>query len=148
MFVDLFNTLTPTSIYYRFFSVVKSLSPEILARFTQIDYDREISFVGLDDREGEERMLGVANIVGDPDGKKGEFSVLIGDLWQGKGIGAKLLLQCLEIAQERGMEMVWGTVLAENRYMVALGKKLGFTVRQGDDPSEYKLTIDLNTAHI
>jgi len=148
LLVDLFNTLTPTSIYYRFFSVVKTLSPETLVRFTQIDYDREISFVGLDDREGEEKMLGVANIVGDPDGRKGEFSVLIGDLFQGKGIGAKLLLQCLEIAQERGMELVWGTVLAENRYMIALGKKLGFSVKQGDDPSEYKLTIDLKTAKL
>lgn len=148
LFVELFNSLTPTSIYYRFFSVVKTLSHEILARFTQIDYDREISFVGLDDREGEERMLGVANILGEPDGKRGEFSVLIGDPWQGKGIGAKLLLQCLGIAQERGMEIVWGTVLAENSYMVALGKKLGFTVKQGEDPSEYKLTIDLKTAKL
>lgn len=148
LFVELFNTLTPTSIYYRFFSVVKSLSPEVLARFTQIDYDREISFVGLDDREGEEKMLGVANIAGDPDGKKGEFSVLIGELFQGKGIGAKLLLQCLEIAQERGMETVWGTVLAENSYMLALGKKLGFSIAQGDDSSEYKLTIDLKTAKL
>ena len=149
LFVELFNSLTPTSIYYRFFSVVKTLSPEILARFTQVDYDREISFVALDDHEeGQERMLGVANIVGEPDGKRGEFSVLIGDPWQGKGIGAKLLLQCLRIAQERGMEIVWGTVLAENRYMIALGKKLGFTVKQGEDPSEYKLTIDLKTARL
>jgi acetyltransferase len=146
LFVDLFNVLTPTSIYYRFFSVVKSLSPEILARFTQIDYDREISFVALDDQEGEERMLGVANITGDPDGVKGEFSVLIGDPWQGKGIGAKLLLQCLRIAQERKMEIIWGTVLAENRYMIELGKKLGFAVKKGEDSSEYKLTIDLKTA--
>ena len=148
LFVELFNSLTPTSIYYRFFSVVKTLSPEILARFTQIDYDREISFVALDDSGDQERMLGVANIVGEPDGKRGEFSVLIGDPWQGKGIGAKLLLQCLRIAQERGMEIVWGTVLAENRYMIALGKKLGFTVKQGEDPSEYKLTIDLKTARL
>jgi acetyltransferase len=39
-------------------------------------------------------------------------------------------------------------VLAENSYMVALGKKLGFTVKQGEDPSEYKLTIDLKTAKL
>lgn len=148
LFVELFNSLTPTSIYYRFFSVVKTLSPEILARFTQVDYDREISFVALDDSGDQEQMLGVANIVGEPDGKRGEFSVLIGDPWQGKGIGAKLLLQCLRIAQERGMEIVWGTVLAENRYMIALGKKLGFTVKQGEEPTEYKLTIDLKTARL
>ena len=147
-FTELFNTLTPTSIYYRFFSVVKSLTPEILARFTQIDYDREISFVALDDRAGEEQMLGIANIIGEPDGKRGEFSVLIGDPWQGVGIGAKLLLQCLRIAQERGMEIVWGTVLSENIYMLGLGKKLGFTVTPGGDGSEFKLTIDLKTVKL
>ena len=146
LFNALFDTLTPTSIYYRFFSVVKSLTPEVLARFTQIDYDREISFVGLDDREGEERMLGVAHIAGEPDGHRGEFSVLVGDPWQGKGVGAKLLLQCLEIARERGMETVWGTVLTENRHMIALGKKLGFTISPGADSTEFKLTIDLKTA--
>ena len=148
LFTELFNTLTPTSIYYRFFSVVKSLTPEILARFTQIDYDREISFVALDDRAGEEQMLGIANIIGEPDGKRGEFSVLIGDPWQGVGIGAKLLLQCLRIAQERGMEIVWGTVLSENIYMLGLGKKLGFTVTPGEDGSEFKLTIDLKTVKL
>ena len=148
LFTALFDTLTPTSIYYRFFSVVKSLTPEALARFTQIDYDREISFVGLEDREGKERMLGVAHIAGDPDGRRGEFSVLVGDPWQGKGVGAKLLLQCLEIAQERGMEVVWGTVLAENQHMLALGKKLGFTVSPGADSSEFKLTIDLRKAKL
>lgn len=146
LFTALFETLTPTSIYYRFFSVVKSLTPEVLARFTQIDYDREISFVGLDGREGKECMLGVAHIAGEPDGRRGEFSVLVGDPWQGKGVGATLLLQCLEIAQERGMETVWGAVLAENRHMIELGKKLGFTVEPGADSTEFKLTIDLKTA--
>ena len=117
-------------------------------RFTQIDYDREISFVGLDDREGEERMLGVAHIAGEADGKRGEFSVLVGDPWQGKGVGAKLLLQCLVTAQMRGMETVWGTVLAENKHMLDLGKKLGFAVSSGADATEFKLTIDLTTAKL
>ncbi len=148
LFTALFDTLTPTSIYYRFFAVVKSLTPEVLVRFTQIDYDREISFVGLDDREGEERMLGVAHIAGEADGKRGEFSVLVGDPWQGKGVGAKLLLQCLVTAQMRGMETVWGTVLAENKHMLDLGKKLGFAVSSGADATEFKLTIDLTTAKL
>ena len=148
LFTALFDTLTPTSIYYRFFSVVKSLTPEALARFTQLDYDREISFVGLEDQGGNERMLGVAHIAGEPDGRRGEFSVLVGDPWQGKGVGAKLLLQCLEIAQERGMDVVWGSVLAENQHMLALGKKLGFTVSPGADSSEFKLTIDLKKAKL
>jgi Acyl-CoA synthetase (NDP forming) len=149
LFVKLFDSLTPTNIYYRFFSVVKTLSPEILARFTQVDYDREISFVALDENEtGAERMLGVANITGEPDGRRGEFSVLISDHWQGKGIGAKLLVQCLVIAQERGMETVWGTVLAENKSMIELGKKLAFSIKKSEDSTEYTLTIDLKTAKL
>ncbi|MGB6281839.1 MAG: acetate--CoA ligase family protein, partial [Syntrophobacteria bacterium] len=37
--LDLFHALSPTSVYYRFFSPMKSLSASMLARFTQIDYD-------------------------------------------------------------------------------------------------------------
>ena len=46
------------------------------------------------------------------------------------------------------MDIVWGTVLAENRYMLELGKKLGFSVAKADDGSEFKLTIDLKTAKL
>jgi GNAT superfamily N-acetyltransferase len=44
------------------------------------------------------RMLGVARIIGDPDAKTGEFAVLVGDAWQGMGIGSNLLEKCLSIA--------------------------------------------------
>ncbi len=101
----------------------------MLARFTQIDYDREIALVALDE-EGDndlktDRMLGVARIIGDPDGKTGEFAVLVGDAWQGKGIGSSLLEKCLSIAEKRGFIEVHGIVLKENRNMLALGKSWG-----------------------
>jgi GNAT superfamily N-acetyltransferase len=83
----LFKTLSPTTIYYRFFGALKELNPEMLARFTQIDYDREIALVAIDEESETDNMLGVARIIGDPDGKTGEFAVLVGDAWQGKGIG-------------------------------------------------------------
>jgi acetyltransferase len=127
LFKALFKTLTPTTIYYRFFGALKGLNPELLARFTQIDYDREIALVALDETaQTDDSMLGVARIIGEPDGKTGEFSVLVGDAWQGKGIGSRLLERCLAIAQKQGYETVHGIVLGENRNMLALGKKLGF----------------------
>ena len=72
--------LSPTTIYYRFFGALKELNPEMLARFTQIDYDREIALVAIDEESETDRMLGVARIIGDPDGKTGEFAVLVGCL--------------------------------------------------------------------
>ena len=83
--------------YFRFFSHVKELSSQRLARFTQIDCDREIALVALEKLS--ERMLGVARITGDPDGKQGEFAVVVGDPWHGKGIGSNLLEKCLAIAK-------------------------------------------------
>ena len=91
LFIDLFKILSPTSIYYRFFAPIKELKPEMLARFTQIDYDREIALVAIQENADGDRLIGVARIIGEPDGKHGEFAVVVGDPWHGKGIGAVLL---------------------------------------------------------
>ncbi|MCG8686911.1 MAG: bifunctional acetate--CoA ligase family protein/GNAT family N-acetyltransferase [Desulfobacterales bacterium] len=132
LLVDLFNVLSTKSIYYRFFSPIKELKPDMLARFTQIDYDREIALVAIDESANPERILAVARIIGDPDGKKGEFSIVVGDPWQGKGIGSFLLKRVLNIAESRGFENVMGLVLKENKNMIEMGKKLGFKIKFGD----------------
>ncbi|MDX9819783.1 MAG: GNAT family N-acetyltransferase, partial [Desulfococcus multivorans] len=143
LFTALFKTLSPTTIYHRFFGSLKELNPEMLARFTQIDYDREIALVALDEDMDEDSetdsMLGVARIIGDPDGKTGEFAVLVGDAWQGRGIGSNLLKKCLSIAEKRGFKTVHGIVLNENRNMLALGKKLGFEAKR--DAGDNRLVI-------
>ena len=137
----LFNTLSPTTIYYRFFGRLKELNPEMLARFTQIDYDREIALVAIDEDSPADNILGVARIIGDADGKTGEFAVLVGDSWQGKGIGGNLLEKCLSIAEKQGFKTVHGIVLKENRNMLALGKKLGFEAKPDLDSGENRLDI-------
>ena len=113
----------------------------MLARFTQIDYDREIALVAIDEDWETDRMLGVARIIGDPDGRTGEFAVLVGDAWQGQGIGSNLLEKCLSIAEKRGFETVHGIVLHENRNMLALGKKLGFEIKRDADSADNELVI-------
>ena len=146
LLTELFDTLSPTTIYYRFFGPLKGLPHSMLVRFTQVDYDREIDMVALEKTNGDrERMVGTARVMSDPDGKRAEFAILVGDPWQGKGVGAKLLERCLAIAKERGIETVWGIVLHENTGMQALARKLGFKVSRSDEPGELELTIDLKS---
>ena len=146
LLMDLFDTLSPTSIYYRFFGPLKALPHSMLVRFTQVDYDREIDLVALQETaEGKEQMSATARVISDPDGKRAEFAVLVGDPWQGKGVGVRLLERCLGIAKERGIETVWGIVLHENTGMQALARKLGFKVSRTDEPGELELTIDLRS---
>jgi len=146
LLVELFESLSKQSVHFRFFGPLKMLPPGMLARFTQIDYDREIALVALLGAEPNEKMLGVARVITDIYNRKNaEFSVVVGDLWQGKGIGAELLKRCLSISKERGIENVKGIVLPENTQMLALGKKLGFTAKKIVGESEYELNIDLTT---
>lgn len=143
LFEELFKVLSPTSVYFRFFRPLKALPHSLLVRFTQIDYDREIALVAIDKESHDERMLGVARIIYGPDKDEAEFAVLVGDPWHGKGIGAELLRKCLRIAKERGIREVFGIVLPENVQMLALGKKLGFSIsRSSGGECELRINLD------
>ena len=142
LLVEFFESLSPRSIYLRFLRPLKCLSHGMLARFTQIDYDRHIALVALAESETNEKMLGVARVITGRNPGEAEFSVVVNDSWQGKGIGAALLQRCVSIAQERGIQRIMGTVLTENIQMLALGRKLGFSIKREQDFPEYELSID------
>ena len=143
LLVELFEALSPRSVYFRFFGYLKYLPHKMLARFTQIDYDREAALVALNETETGEKILAVARVMVELNPKNAEFAILVGDPWQGKGIGAELLKRCLSIAKERGIETIWGLVLAENTQMLDLGRKLGFKVKLVPNSNEYELKLDL-----
>jgi acetyltransferase len=142
LLVELFESLSPRSIYLRFFTPLKRLSHSMLARFTQIDYDRHIALVALAESEINEKMLGVARVIIGRNPREAEFSIVVSDPWHEKGIGAALLQRCVSIAQERGIQKIMGTVLAENTQMLALGRKLGFSIKKEQGVPEYELSID------
>ncbi len=143
LFEALFETLSPRSVYLRFFSPLKRLPHTMLARFTQIDYDRDIALVAIQIGANIERMLGVARYFQEPNQLHAEFSVVVGDPWQGLGIGAALLQRLLDIAKARGIQSIWGTVLSENTQMLRLSRKLGFGVNRIPDSSEYEVRLSL-----
>ena len=144
LFVTLFKTLSPTSVYFRFFRHMKELTPEMLAMLTQVDYDRHMALVAIDVSATPERMLGVARIIGNPDLSETEFSIMVGDPWQGQGVGATLLLNLLKVAKQQGAKKIWGTVLRENTHMLGLGKRCGFNLKFDSEEGAYDLTIDLS----
>ena len=142
LLLALFEVLSSKTVYYRFFSTMRQLSPAMVARFTQIDYDREIALVAILETPDGEKMIGAARVILQHNLTDGEFSVLIGDPWQGKGIGAHLLSRVLDIARQRGFRKIWGLVLAENKGMLSLGRKLQFTINHAPGQGEYELSLD------
>ncbi len=140
---DLFQTLSAQSIYYRFFSPLKILPQHMLARFTQIDYDREIALVAILEPETTEKMIGMARVITGPDGETAEFAILVGDQWHGRGVGAALLRRCLAFSQLYNIRSVSGEVLPGNTKMLALGRKLGFQVHWQPGEGTYQLRLKI-----
>ena len=104
------------------------ITHEMLIRLCNIDYDREVALVA-EVREGaKRRFIGIGTLVIDPDFGNGEFSVVIHDDYHGKGLGYKLIDTLIGIAQEKGLEKFFGIVLTNNKKMLYLCGKLGFTV--------------------
>ncbi|MCG8635989.1 MAG: GNAT family N-acetyltransferase [Desulfobacterales bacterium] len=141
--IDMFERLSPETVYRRFFSPLKEISRPLLIKLTQIDYDREIALTAFSGEGGNRSLVGVARIIFQPSHMTGEFAILLADDWQSKGIGRVLLTRALESARAYGLKTVYGPVISTNTAMLALGKKLGFTVARDPDTSEYKLTIRL-----
>ena len=141
--IDLFSDLSPETIFMRFFSPLKRISRSMLVRLSQIDYDREIALCAFAGDGDERKLIGVARIIFMPDGKTGEFAVVVADDWHGKTIGRVLLKQAMLSAKKYGLSVVTGLVLTSNAAMLAMGQKIGFRVARDPDSSEYRLTMSL-----
>ena len=123
------ETLSPESRYYRFMYRVDRLSPSMLARFTQIDYDRELALTVIAGADGDSpRFLAVARYAANPDGRSCEFALTVADAVQRQGIGRRLMQALMTAARDRGLAIMEGDVLVQNRRMLRLCEGLGFRV--------------------
>jgi acetyltransferase len=128
--------LSERTKYFRFMQTIEELTPAMLTRFTQIDYDREMALIAVLEEDGQEVEIGVCRYVINPDGKSCEFAVVVSDTWQRRGIAHLLMGQLMEAARHRDLEVMEGTVLSSNTEMLALAQTLDFTITPDpEDPS-------------
>jgi acetyltransferase len=136
--------LSEQSKFLRFMFGLHDLTPAMLSRFTQIDYDREIALIAVIDAPGGEEQIGVARYIALPDGETCEFAIVVGDHWQGRGIARRLLGTLVEVARNRRLVVMQGVTLRENVRMLDLAHSLGFETRTDrDEPELVQLTLRL-----
>jgi len=121
--------LSADSRYFRFFSTLKDLSPELLDRFTQVDYPKEMAFIATIDDGDKELEIGVARYVGGDQQGSAEFAIVVADEWQGKGIGKALLDHLFGVARDVGFKRIEALVLTANSNMLRFCRDLGFAIQ-------------------
>ena len=127
-----FARLPPEDVRYRFFAPMRELPLELTARLTQIDYDREMAFVAVQDG----RTVGVARLVRDPGRDAGEFALVVEPGWKGQGLGRHLMERLFAWGRQAGLREVVGEVLADNVPMLGFVRSLGFSVHRRPDEAE------------
>jgi acetyltransferase len=139
-FNELFKSLSQESVRFRFFQIIREMSHDTLSRYCNLDYDREIAIVSeLDDG----RLIGIVRLILDPDRKKGEFAIMVGDAWHGLGLGSKLMEHILMIANDLKVEAIYSLVSSANLKMINLCDKMGFENKITD---EYTVEMWRSTA--
>lgn len=139
--VEFVRGLSAETKYYRFMNTMRELPPAMVARLTQIDYDREMAFVATLMVEGVEKEIGVCRYAVNPDGESCEFAVVVADDWQHRGLARKLMGVLIETARSRGIQYMNGVFLANNERMLKFVQKLGFVLSNDPEDSSVKLGV-------
>ncbi len=139
------ESLSTEALSFRFFGQVPYVSHNFLARFTHIDYDREMAIVAEVKENGRRRMIGVVRIIADAWGESAEYAIVVADEWQGLELGSNMTDYILEIARDKGIARIYATMLATNRRMIHMFEKRGFKVSK-EDFETYHAELNLDAA--
>ncbi|MFN7955197.1 MAG: GNAT family N-acetyltransferase [bacterium] len=129
--VDLFQRLSPRSIYFRFMGTKKRLTEEELVRFTELDFIDHVGLaVTLRDVEREHiigvgRYIAIAGAIDDGQ-RRADVAFAVDDSHQGRGIGTLLLEHLARLARANGVVLFEADVLGENNQMLDVFAHSGF----------------------
>ena len=120
-----FAKLSPEDVRMRFLQPLKRLPEPLGHRLSHLDPDREMALVAHD---APDDILGVGRI--SATANSAEFALTVRTDRQGLGLGHTLMTRILDHAWNKGIDEVFGDVLAENARMLDLCRSLGGEVRQ------------------
>jgi RimJ/RimL family protein N-acetyltransferase len=134
-----FDRLSGESRYMRFMSSIRELSPRMLERTVHLQREGELGLVAEIEAPDGIDIVGGARYYIQADGETCEFAVIVADGWRGVGLASRLMRELIEGARARGLRQMEGFVLASNSSMLALARRLGFTVKR--DPDDQAVMI-------
>lgn len=138
------NGLSEQSRYFRFMGSMREIPPDLLSRFTHIDYDKEMALIATIQTPSGEREIGVARYASLPEPGSCEFAIVVADDWQNRGLARRLLQALIEAARQKNHTRMEGVVLKSNRRMLDFTRALGFGARPDpDDPDLVHISLEL-----
>ena len=132
--VHFHETLSDQSVYYRYFHMMNlehRVRHERLMRTCFIDYDREMALVAerRDPETGDSEILAVSRMTKVQWANEAEVAIIVNDQWQGRGLGKEMMARLLIIGADEKLNRLTAEMLPENRSVMRVCEKLGFTLK-------------------
>jgi acetyltransferase len=108
-----------------------------------VDYDREIVLTAVENSPQGESIAAVGRIAKGRTNETAEFSMIISDRWQRKGLGSEMMGLLLKYSRIEGIRRVVVYSLQENQPMRAVCRKFGFHESSLKEENLIVLTLDL-----
>ncbi|MEM3383935.1 MAG: GNAT family N-acetyltransferase [Nitrososphaeria archaeon] len=126
--LKMFTTLSPETVYNRFFKLRRPFTTEEVEKMTSINFDEEFALVATPLQEAEVKIIGDARYYVE-DKTKAEVAIVVQDKWQLKGLGTAMLQHLINIGKEKSIKEFYIYVLSDNAVMIHVAKKLGFKLK-------------------
>lgn len=133
LMVEFHRGLSEETVYSRFeqqMGFEQRVAHERLVKVCFIDYDRQMALVAerSDPASGKKAIVGVARVRKLSGSQDATFGLLVGDEFQGTGLGTALLDRAIGYARQEGVERLMATFQPDNAAMQRICRKLGFTL--------------------
>ena len=133
---------TVYSRYFEVFALAARTAHDRLLRICRPDPKTEVVLVAEQTLEGQREIVAVGRLVrSEAGGQSAEFALLVGDSWQGRGLGSELLRHLVLVASAKGLRQVWAEMLGANQVMRRTALAAGFTLI--DDPVAFTTRAEL-----
>lgn len=140
----LFYRFSDESVYYRYFSPIKTMPHTKMQEYVNIDYRNTLSIVGLVGEPGEGRIIAEARYVRMNGEALADIAFVVDEKYQGKGVATFLFKMLINMARDRGIDGLKADVLSSNKSMLKVLEKAPFPVKALLDTGVYELKIPIS----
>ncbi len=144
----LFYRFSDNSVFYRYFSPIKTMPHSKMQEYVNIDYRRDMSIVGLIDEGGTERIIAEGRYSRRTDGFTADTAFIVDEKYTNRGIASFLMGILIKYAREEGIKGFSADILCDNKSMLKVYEKLPFPVHSRLESGVYHLSINFSEEEI
>lgn len=138
---EFFYSLPRDESYVRFLSTMKVYPHHDTQKLVNVDYDREMTVLGLVGEHDSERVIAIGRYVVDEETLTAEIDFAVHPDYGRKGIGSFLIQHLSEIAKARGVQKFVAYITPGNERVFGVFQKLGYVMESSFMDGLYEIRI-------